>query len=172
MNRPLISIAAAMLIASAACAPAAAPATAPQAEASAQPPQPLVFFDYDLSVCVVEHGAFRQVPIKYNIRTGDSTYNGQSFGQVFPVSGEYAAATQWYVDNEVVLWMSTRYVKYGRPRELGPTDVTRVGEFRGVSVFVETGVTGRPYVIYLPVRPTCEFHPYEVTEHGSAVRGG
>jgi hypothetical protein len=166
---------AAGLFASAACAPAAAPpppSAAPQAEAPAPAPPPTSYDRFDIPVCVVEHGAFREVGIGYNTHTCDSTYNGQPFARIFPVSGEYAAAAPWFVDNEPVSWMYTRYVKYGLPRELGPTDVTRVGEYRGVSVFVETGVTGTPDVIYLPVWPTCQFQPYEVGEHGGAVRGG
>lgn len=174
MNRHRISIVAAGLFASAACAPVSTPppAAASPAATPAPPPPGLIIREHEIQVCVVENGAFREVRIGYNTQTGDSTYNGQPFGQVFPVTGEYAAAAQWYFDNEPIPWMDTRYVKYGRTRELGAKDVTRVGEYRGVSVFVETGTTGRPDVFYVPVRPTCEFQTYEVAEYGSAVRGG
>ncbi|HYW05999.1 MAG TPA: hypothetical protein VE913_03530, partial [Longimicrobium sp.] len=66
---------------------------------------------------------------------------------------------------------NTRYVKYGLPRVLGVSEVSRVGEFQGVSLFAETGMTGRPEVIYVLVRPGCEFQPYNIEIKASGVRG-
>jgi hypothetical protein len=39
--------------------------------------------------------------------------------------------------------------------------VVPIGTFRGVTVFAEPGANReKPLVIYLPVRPACEFQPY------------
>ena len=42
--------------------------------------------------------------------------------------------------------------------------VNRVGEFMGVPVFAETGAPARPEVVNLPVRPGCEFQPYQLRQ--------
>ena len=52
-------------------------------------------------------------------------------------------------------------MKYGQIRILSTTDVVPTGTFQGVTVFVEAGVSRvRPEVLYIPVRPGCEFQPY------------
>jgi hypothetical protein len=62
-------------------------------------------------------------------------------------------------------------VKYGLPRVLGVNEVTRMGDYMGVPVFAETGATGATEVIYLPVRPGCEFQPYQLDVKVGGVRG-
>lgn len=47
----------------------------------------------------------------------------------------------------------------------------RAGEFRGMPLFAEAGDTGIPAVLYVMVRPGCEFHPYQVDYVVGAVRG-
>jgi hypothetical protein len=40
-----------------------------------------------------------------------------------------------------------------------------------VGVFAETGATDRPEVVYIPVRPGCEFQPYQTEVKTGGVRG-
>jgi hypothetical protein len=61
-------------------------------------------------------------------------------------------------------------VRYGLPRVLGVNEVTRMGEFQGVPLFAEAGQS-RPEVVYVPVRPGCEFQPYQVETKTGSVRG-
>jgi hypothetical protein len=86
------------------------------------------------------------------------------------MGAQYAANATWFINNEPVMFQNRRFVKYGLPRVLGVSDVTRVGEFQGVSLFAETGQT-RPDVVYVPVRPGCEFQPYQVEVKTGSVRG-
>jgi hypothetical protein len=122
----------------------------------------------DIQVCVVENGMLRNMTVQYNTQTGDTTMNGQRFS---PSMTGYAAGATWFINNEPVMVMGRRYVKYGLPRVLGVNEVTRVGEYQGVSVFAETGATGTPEVLYLPVRAGCEFQPYQTEIKAGAVRG-
>jgi hypothetical protein len=105
------------------------------------------------------------VDIEYNTQRGDTTYQGRPFHAAFPVDSTVALDAAWYRDNEPIAFARGRYVKYGLPRILGTTDVVPIGSFRGVTVFAEPIADRRekPDVIYLPVRPTCDFQPYEVT---------
>ncbi|HEX8359087.1 MAG TPA: hypothetical protein VF613_03145, partial [Longimicrobium sp.] len=83
---------------------------------------------------------------------------------------QYAANATWFINNEPVMFQNRRFVKYGLPRVLGVNEVTRVGDFQGVPVFAEAGQT-RPDVIYVPVRPGCEFQPYQTEVKTGGVRG-
>jgi hypothetical protein len=67
--------------------------------------------------------------------------------------------------------MDQRYVKTGLPRIIQPQELTRVGEYQGVSVFAQPGAETPPAVIYLPVRPGCEFQAYQAEEEVIRVRG-
>jgi hypothetical protein len=40
-----------------------------------------------------------------------------------------------------------------------------------VGVFTEASATGTPDVIYIPVRPGCEFQPYQYEVPARGVRG-
>ena len=101
------------------------------------------------------------VDIRYNPQRGDTTYQGRPFHAAFPVDSTVALNADWYRESMVVGFEWGRYLKYGQPRILGITDVVPIGTFRGVTVFAEPGADReRPQVIYLPVRPACEFQPY------------
>jgi hypothetical protein len=132
------------------------------------PPPPPPVMTRDIQVCVVENGTLRNMTAQYNTQTGDTTMNGQRFS---PSMTGYAAGATWFINNEPVTMMGRRYVKYGLPRVLGVNEVTRVGEYMGVSVFAETGAMGTPEVLYVPVRPGCEFQPYQTEVKAGAVRG-
>ena len=133
------------------------------------PPPPVVEMQ-TIQVCVVQDGNVANVSAMYNPTAGDTTVNGQPFATAFPTGAQYAANATWYINNEPVTFQTRRFVKYGLPRVLGVNEVTRVGEFQGVSLFAETGQT-RPEVVYVPVRPGCEFQPYQVETKTGSVRG-
>ena len=136
----------------------------------APPPPPPVTADSNIQVCVLQDGNLTNVTAQYNTARGDTMVNGQPFATAFPTGGQYAANASWYINNEPVMFQNRRFVKYGLPRVLGVNEVTRVGEFQGVPVFAETGQT-RPEVVYVLVRPGCEFQPYQVETKTGSVRG-
>ena len=123
-----------------------------------------------IQVCVVQDGGLSNVTAMYNPAAGDTTVNGQPFATAFPTGPQYAANATWFINNEPVMFQNRRFVKYGLPRVLGVSEVTRVGDFQGVPVFAEMGQT-RPDVIYVPVRPGCEFQPYQTEIKTGGVRG-
>jgi hypothetical protein len=135
------------------------------------PPPPPGHFDAvpDLRVCVVENGMLREVTAQYNTRSGDTTVNGQPFSAL-PTTG-YAAGATWYINNEPIRVNGRRYVRYGLPRVLGVSELMRSAEYQGVPVFAEAGAQGTPEVLYVPVRPGCEFQPYQLEVKAGGVRG-
>ncbi|HEY0022176.1 MAG TPA: hypothetical protein VGB24_04675, partial [Longimicrobium sp.] len=135
------------------------------------PPPPVANPNRDIQVCVVEGGALRNVTATYNTQTSDTTYQGRRFNEAFPATTGYAGGATWYINTEPIMINGRRYVKYGLPRVLGVTEVTRTAEYQGVSVFAEAGATGTPEVVYVPVRTGCEFQPYQLEVKAGAVRG-
>jgi hypothetical protein len=127
------------------------------------PPNPM----REIRVCVVEGGMLREVTAMYNTQTGDTTVNGQRI----PATTGYAAGATWYINNEPITVNGRRYVRYGLPRVLGVNEVTRTADYQGVSVFAEAGAQGTPEVLYIPVRPGCEFQPYQLEVKAGGVRG-
>jgi len=144
------------------------PPVAPPAEVV--PPAPVAPATQEIQVCVVQDGNLTNVTATFNPATNDTTVNGQPFGTAYPMGAQYAANATWFINNEPVTFQGRRYVKYGLPRVLNVNEVTRVGEFQGVSVFAEAGQT-RPEVIYVPVRPGCELQPYQTEVKTGGVRG-
>jgi hypothetical protein len=124
-----------------------------------------------IQVCVVQGGALTTVTAQYNTATGDTTVNGQRFATAYPATTGYAAGSTWYINNEPITVNGRRYVKYGLPRVLGANEVSRTADFNGVPVFAETGATGATEVLYVPVRPGCEFQPYQLDVKVGGVRG-
>ena len=137
----------------------------------AAPPAPPPPTTRAIRVCVVENGMLRDVDVAYVVATGDTLVDGRPFAERYPATAGYAAAMPFYIGNEPVMVGGRRYVKYGLPRVLAVSEVTRVGEVMGVSVFAEAGAMDAPGVIYLPVRPGCEFQPYQLEVKAGAVRG-
>ena len=135
------------------------------------PPPPAAPETQAIRVCVVEGTALREVEAMYNPATGDTMVAGQAFATAYPATTGYAAGGTWYINNEAVTINGNRYVKFGLPRVVGVNEVTRTGEFQGVGVFTEAGATGTPDVVYVPVRPGCEFQPYQREQRAQQVRG-
>jgi len=124
-----------------------------------------------IDVCVVENGALRTVQAQYTQATGDTTVSGRPFAQAYPATApHYAADAAWFIQNEQITVLGRRFVRFGLPRVLGTGEVTRIAGHQGVPVFAEAGAA-RPEVVYLPVRPGCEFQPYQTEVKSGAVRG-
>lgn len=124
-------------------------------------------------VCVVDQGELRGVVAHFDPATGDTTVTGRPFSRVFPAtSPPYAAGTDWYLHDERITVGGRRYFKFGLPRVLGTNEVVTSGAYEGVPVFAERGVRGTPDIVYVPVRPGCEFQPYEVVADRTAVQEG
>jgi hypothetical protein len=134
-------------------------------------PQPQPDDIRQINVCVVENGQLREVQAQYNATRGDTTVNGQAFSTAYPSTTGYAAGATWYINSDVITVGGQRYVKFGLPRVLGVNEVTRTTDFQGVPVFAETGATGTPDIIYVPVRTGCEFQPYQREQKVRNVRG-
>ncbi len=135
------------------------------------PPPPAAPEMQAIRVCVVEGTALREVEAMYNPATGDTMVAGQAFAMAYPATTGYAAGSTWYINNEPLTIGGRRYVKFGLPRVVGSTEVTRTNEYQGVGVFTESTATGTPDVVYVPVRPGCEFQPYQYEVPARGVRG-
>lgn len=120
-----------------------------------------------INICLIQNKVLKTVEADYNQSTGDTTVmaNGSQkfFSKVYPLSGkEYAGGTDWFINNEKISGKGKSYVKYGLPRVLGVSEITRISEYKGVGVYAESGSSGVPEVIYIPVKSGCEFQPYQV----------
>jgi hypothetical protein len=144
------------------------PAPTPQ---PVTPPPPVANPVRDIQVCVVQNGMLSNVTAQYNTTSGDTTYQGRDFGAAFPATTGYAAGSTWFINNEPITVNGRRYVKYGLPRVLGVSEVARTADYMGVPVFAEAGATGATEVLYVPVRPGCEFQPYQLDVKVGGVRG-
>ncbi|HEY0015420.1 MAG TPA: outer membrane beta-barrel protein [Longimicrobium sp.] len=147
------------------------PPPPPPAALPPPPPAPLAAMPATINVCVVENGMPRNVQAQFSSATGDTTVAGRPFGQAYPATAPaYAAGAAWYIQGDRITLDGRRYVKFGLPRVLGVNDVARTGEYQGVPVFAEAG-TARPDVVYVAIRPGCEFQPYQTEVKSGAVRG-
>ncbi|HLL84615.1 MAG TPA: hypothetical protein VK420_18255 [Longimicrobium sp.] len=141
--------------------------TAPPAPVSAAPAAPPVAIRY----CVVRDGELAEVEAFYDAERADTLVDGRPLAMAYPADAlPYAGSAQWYINHEPLMVRSQRTVKYGLPRRLAARELRRVGEYRGVPVFAEAGVT-MPDVFYVPVRPGCEFQPYQNEANVGSVRG-
>jgi hypothetical protein len=83
------------------------------------------------------------------------------FAQAFPATVGYAAGQTWFIQDQPIRVRNREYVKFGVPRVIQPGELTSFETYQGVPVFVGTGAPTPPDVIYVPVRPGCEFQPYQ-----------
>jgi hypothetical protein len=135
------------------------------------PPPPPPPAEREMEICIIDDmGNIQVVDAIFLPETGDTmvVVDGQrrAFATVYPTDARYAAGQRWFVDNEPIHVMDQRYVKTGLPRIIQPQELTRVGEYQGVSVFAQPGAETPPAVLYLPVRPGCEFQAYQARGRG------
>jgi hypothetical protein len=125
-----------------------------------------------ITVCVVDNGALREVSATYTPSTGDTTVNNRDFSDVYPTTvPTYASGATWYINNDSITVNGEEYVRFGVARVITPpSQLTRVGEFQGTPIFGQTGEAAPQQVLYVPLRPGCEFQPYQLREE-IRVRG-
>jgi hypothetical protein len=71
----------------------------------------------------------------------------------------YAAGAPWYQNHEPISFRGYRYVKYGRPRELADSLLTRIGRFGLVAVYTARD-DAEGEVLYVP-ETRGRYQPYE-----------
>jgi len=122
--------------------------------------------------CVIQNGMLKDVELDYDPNTGDRSIviNGvrKKLEDVYPKTGpEYAKGQSWYVNNDSIIFNGKPFKKYGLPRVLGLTEISKHSTYKGVRVYTEVGLTGIVEVIYMPVQRGCEFQPYQISCGGS-----
>ena len=140
-------------------APAPAPMPAPAPEMQT------------VRVCVVDAGDLREVQATVNPTTGDTLVNGRPFEAVYPATVGYAGGQDFFIRNQPITVNRTRYVKFGLTRIVPADALVRAGEFQGVPAFRDRNATGTAEVLYVPVRPGCEFQTYQREQAVRGVRG-
>ena len=77
-----------------------------------------------------------------------------------PSTPVYAAEAPWYLDSRTIYFKNRSYTKYGPPRAVADSLLTRVGRFGLIGVYIDKrGTTAE--VIYIPVARG-QYQPYEV----------
>jgi len=136
------------------------PPPAPPAAPPAPPPPPAM---RDISVCVVTNTGLQTVTATFNPANNDTTVaGGTRFSTQYPATAPtYAAGATWFINTDAIRLNNSEFVKFGVSRLISNAgQLQRVGEFQGTPIFAEMGAT-RPYqVLYVPLRPGCEFQPY------------
>ncbi|HEX6369061.1 MAG TPA: hypothetical protein VF006_09010 [Longimicrobium sp.] len=160
---PLFAIA---LCAACAGPPAPEPARTPPPMPAATPaqrrPPPPAEVCRCITLCFVERGRLREIPVLYSTQTGDTlTKDSLPLSTAVPLTGEYASVAGWYVNDEPITVRGRPFRRHARPRVLGIEEVVKIGEHDGVGVYAEAEDTASASrVVYLPTRPGCEFQPY------------
>ncbi|HEX8454582.1 MAG TPA: hypothetical protein VF647_21060 [Longimicrobium sp.] len=139
---------------------AAPPAAAPTAHAS------LATTGSELQSCV-ERGSGPPSTSGVNAAPpADTMHRGMRIAGAPPGLGQYAADAPWFINGEAITVGGSRYVKSARSNVFGASSVKRFGEYEqhGVAIYIDAGMSGTrhmPPVVYVPVRPGCEFHFYD-----------
>lgn len=154
--------------------PAAQPDTAP-----APPPlekRVMVIADSPwrrIRTCVMEDGMPREVTVQYNTVTGDTIMNERPLAEAYPLTAAFAAEAPWFVDHLPIAVDGYTYVHYALPRILSPGEIVPLGRsYQGVPLYGEPGEQRvPPSVIFVPLRPGCEFQAYQWDLVSAGVRG-
>ena len=115
--------------------------------------------------CVIEKGTLKMVDTEYDPSTGiyyvSVSGTRYRFDEAYPSGIDYAAAASWYINNEPITVNGQAYIKYGLPRILAINEIEKTSSFQTIGVYTERGTKGVAEVIYIPVKPGCEFQPYQ-----------
>ena len=148
------------------------PATIPPvADQPPPPPAP----ERATTVCLLSEGDLRNVAAIHFPLTGETVVavNGERkpIAEVYPELDFLAAGAELADRDEPIEFGDREYLKFGLPRSVSPTEVTRAGAFQGVSVFHEVGADSPPEVIYIPVAGGCTAQPFQRQELVRQVQG-
>jgi hypothetical protein len=125
----------------------------------------------EVQVCVVEQGLVRQVPARVGAAGDTAAADGRPFAEAHPAGSQYAADRRWYLEGAPLVVGRREYVKVGLPRVVQPAELAPAAEHDGVPLFAPTGAGEDADLLYVPVRPGCEFQPYQRREVVQKVRG-
>jgi hypothetical protein len=113
-----------------------------------------------IPVCVLDGGRLKLIQAEVDPETGDTLVERQPFASVHPTtSPPYAAAAEWFIHPAPIAFREHYYLPYATPRIIAPDLLEHVGEYAGVPLFAEADA-GEPEILYVPVRPGCEFQQY------------
>lgn len=147
-----------------------APGPRPSPAAPAVPAPPAVQVEEAIRVCVVEGNRLTEVAAIYIPARRDTVVlvDGQrrAFASVYPATAPGYAESA----SGTITVSGQEYVSFGLPRVIPAAQLTRVGESDGVGLFAETGAQAPHGTLYLPLRPGCQFQPYQLRE-AIRVRG-
>ena len=129
----------------------------------------------EIRVCILQGGELQTVSATYRPASGDTVAmrggRERAFADAYPVGREYAARTGWFMNNRPVSFMDRSYVRVGLTRIIPSEELIRIGEYQGIPLFGEARTGAPPDVLYVPVRPGCEFQPYGLEETVRSPRG-
>ncbi len=129
------------------------------------PPPPPPPAERRIQVCVVENGQVHAIEATIRPSSGDTMVANVEFSRAHPATlPNYAVASTWFLQSDEIRFMDREHVKFGVTRVIAPAQLQRVGEYQGTPIFAEAGRTGPFELVYVPVRPGCEFQPYQVRE--------
>jgi hypothetical protein len=120
-----------------------------------------------IRVCVIEDDMLKEILAYYDKNIG-TTYVDRDgkllkLDEVFPIENGYSGGKSWYTNNEEIKCFGKPYVKYGLPRVLAVNEVEKIGVYDKVGLYAEAGSPeSAPEIIYIPVKPGCEFQPYQL----------
>jgi hypothetical protein len=129
-----------------------------------------------IRVCVIQGNGLATIDAIYVPSRGDTlvTVNGErrAFAAAHPTTTpDYAGGEAWFVNNSSISFSGGDYVRVELARVMDPSQLVRVGDYRGVGVFAERGSDATQPVVFIPVRPGCEFQRYQRQAIIGAVRG-
>ena len=118
-----------------------------------------------MSVCVIQNGQLQTVSAMFQPTSQDTMIGNQQFATVHPTTApNYAAGSSWFVQQDTMAFNNGTWVKFGVTRVIQPPQLQRVGDNMGTPLFAEAGRAAPYEVLYVPVRPGCEFQPYQPRE--------
>lgn len=139
--------------------PAPRPTPPPPAPAPAPPAAPA---ERQIQFCVIQNGQLQNVTASFRPATNDTVVGGRPLSQAYPATApNYAAGANWFVQSDTLAFNNGTWVKFGVTRVIQPPQLQRVGETNGTPLFAEAGRQAPFDVVYVPVRPGCEFQPYQ-----------
>jgi len=115
-----------------------------------------------LMVCVIRERKVELVRATLDPVTGDTLVEGSRPTYIYPaMAPPFADETAWFVEKAPIVVDGRRYFMYGLRNAFLPGDVTQVGHYNGIPMFALTEeARGSPEMLLIPVRPGCEFQPY------------
>jgi hypothetical protein len=146
-------------------APPVVPVPPPPPPPPPPPAPPAAPAERQIQVCVIQNGQLQTVTATFRPATNDTVIGGQAFAQAHPATApNYAAGANWFIQQQEVTFGGRAWVPFGVTRIIQPPNLQRVGEHMGTPVFAEAGRQAPYEVLYVPVRPGCEFQPYQPRE--------